>query len=464
MDRIKSGIESLDYVLHGGIPTGSSVLIVGTPGTGKTILVNQIVFNNSSAENKVLYFATMSEPQIKIMKFQQEFSYFDINKFQQSVIYCDLGSILSRDGTKRALAYIDELLLEYQPKIIVIDTIKTLSDMIQSNLEIRQFMLELSAKLAVWECTTFYLGEYTEKEIEERPESAIVDGIIYLSGTEEKKFQKRFLRILKMRGTSFESGEIFFKITSDGLNLFPRLHLDVSNEVYNRNFSQRLSSGNQDLDRLFGGGIPRSTVTIISGGTGTGKTLMSISFAFEGLRSGESVIYATFEENPKQLLNSALSIGMDLAPYIDSGKLIIVHISPVELDLDEHIFLIQDYVRKINASRLVIDSISSFELGVEDKIKYTDYIWSLTNFLKASGVTTVMIHEIHESIHVLEMTKHGISFVADNLILLQSKEIGLDMKRYVRIVKCRSSYHEMGLKEYQITKNGIQIDNETGQN
>jgi circadian clock protein KaiC len=400
----------------------------------------------------------MSEPQIKIMKFQQEFSYFDINKFQQSVIYCDLGSVLSKDGTKRALAYIDELLLEYQPKIIVIDTIKTLSDMIQSNLEIRQFMLELSTKLAVWECTTFYLGEYTEREIEERPESAIVDGIIYLSGTEEKKFQKRYLRILKMRGTSFESGEIFFRITDDGLVLFPRLRPDVNDETYNRNFSQRLSSGNQSLDKLLGGGIPRSTITLISGGTGTGKTLMSVNFAFEGLKNGESVVYATFEENPKQLLNSALSIGMDLTPYIESGKLTIIHVSPVELDLDEHIFTIQDLIRKNNASRLVIDSISSFELGVEDKIKYTDYIWSLTNFLKAQGVTTIMIHEIHESMHVVELTKFGISFVADNLILLQSKEIDLDVKRYIRIIKCRSSVHEMGLKEYRITNDGIQID------
>lgn len=460
MDRITSGIESLDYVLHGGIPAASSVLIVGNPGTGKTILVNQIVFNNASADNKVLYFATMSEPQVKIMKFQQEFSYFDINKFQQSVIYCDLGSVLSKDGTKRALAYIDELLLEYQPKIIVIDTIKTLSDMIQSNLEIRKFMLELSTKLAVWECTTFYLGEYTEKEIEERPESAIVDGIIYLSGTEEKKFQKRFLRILKMRGTGFESGEIFFRITSDGFVLFPRLHSDVSDEIYSRNFSQRLSSGNQNLDKLLGGGIPRSTVTIISGGTGTGKTLMSVNFAFGGLKNGESVVYATFEENPKQLINSALSIGIELAPYLESGKLIIIHVSPVELDLDEHIFLIQTYIRKMKASRLIIDSISSFELGVEDKIKYTDYIWSLTNFLKAEGVTTIMVHEIHESMHVLELTKYGISFVADNLILLQSKEIGLDIKRYIRVVKCRSSYHEMGLKEYRITQDGILIGNE----
>ena len=130
------------------------------------------------------------------------------------------------------------------------------------------------------------------------------------------------------------------------------------------------------------------------------------------------------------------------------------------MDLDEHIFLIQTYIRKMKASRLIIDSISSFELGVEDKIKYTDYIWSLTNFLKAEGVTTIMVHEIHESMHVLELTKYGISFVADNLILQQSKEIGLDIKRYIRVVKCRSSYHEMGLKEYRITQDGILIGNE----
>ena len=106
---------------------------------------------------------------------------------------------------------------------------------------------------------------------------------------------------------------------------------------------------------------------------------------------------------------------------------------------------------------MIIDSISSFELGVLDKIKYTDYIWSLTNYLKAQGVTTLMTHEIHHSMLVTELTKHSISFVADNLILLQYKEVGLEVKKYLRVVKSRSSRHEMNLREYQITSDGILI-------
>ena len=105
MDRISTGIESMDYILHGGFPQGSSVLIAGKPGSGKTILANQIIFKNASTDNKVLYLSTMSEPQVKIMKFQQEFTFFDINKFQQSVIYRDMGSILRKDGINRALAF-----------------------------------------------------------------------------------------------------------------------------------------------------------------------------------------------------------------------------------------------------------------------------------------------------------------------------------------------------------------------
>ena len=404
----------------------------------------------------------MSEPQVKVVKFQQEFSYFDIDKFQQSVFYYDMGSILRKDGTDKVLAFIDELLLKHQPKIVVIDTIKTLSDMIESKQELREFILDLSLKLTVWECTALLLGEYAEREIEERPESAIVDGIIYLSGTEEKKYQKRFMRILKMRGTNYDHGEIFFKITDNGLVLFPRLNADVGEQSYNRNFSKKLSTGILDLDAMMGGGIPASTATLISGGAGSGKTLMAANFAYNGLINGEPVVYATFEENPDQFINSALSIGLDFREYLKTGQFTLIHASPVELDMDEHVFLIKDYIRKQKASRLIIDSISSFELGVLDKIKYTDYIWSLTNYLKALGVTTLMTHEIHHSIQITELTKHGVSFVADNLILLQYKEEDLEVRRYLRIVKMRSSGHEMDLREYSITGSGISVGSRRG--
>jgi circadian clock protein KaiC len=460
VERISSGIKSLDYVLHGGIPSGSSVLVAGNPGTGKTIFANQVIYSNASKDCRVLYLTTMSEPQIKILRYQQEFTFFDIGKFQNSIFYYDLSGTLRKDGTPGVIAYIDELLQKHQPKIVVIDTIRTLTDMIESKHRFREFILDLSVRLTVWDCTSFFLGEYTECEIETRPESAIADGIIYLSGTEERKYQKRFLRILKMRGTSYEYGEIFFKINEKGITLFPRLKADPGENTVKTQGNTRISTGIGYLDGMLGGGIPRNTVTILSGGSGTGKTLMASHYALAGLKNGETVVYATYEENAEQLIAGALSAGIDFRPYIREGKLMLIYVSPVELDMDEHISVIQGYMKETKAQRLVIDSISSFELGIVDKVKYTDYMWSLANYLKTQGVTTLMTHEIHHSIEAAGLTKHGISFIADNLILLAFRETGMEFKRYLRIIKSRSSRHDMLLREYRITDQGISMPTE----
>lgn len=459
MDKISTGITALDDILGGGLPEGSSILVVGKPGSGKTILAHQMVFHNASEENKVIYLTTLSEPQVKIMKFQSEFDFFDKDKFQSSVIYHDLGSILRRQGYAQSLIAIGDLLRKHQPKLIVIDTIKTLADMVPTMFEFREFLLDLSLRLATWGCTALLLCEYAEDEIGIRPESSIADGIIYLSGTEEKKHQKRYLRILKMRGTGYVGGENIFKITKNGIDVFPRLNPNVSSQTYGH-FKTRVSTGVHGLDEMMGGGIPAGTTSLLSGSSGTGKTLLSLHFIYNGLLSGESAVYVSFEENPGQVIFGAQNFGFDLSPYIESGQLKLIYISPMELDVDEHTFHIQKIVKDSGAKRLVIDSISAFELGMEDKFKYTDYIYALTDYFKTQGITVLLTHEISDSSNISELTKYGISFVADNLILMRFVEQGFEAKRYIRVVKMRSSSHDSMLRELCIENgSGIFIGN-----
>lgn len=456
MDRIPTGIKTFDNIIGGGLPKGSAILVVGTPGSGKTILANQIAFHNASPDCKVLYLTTLSEPQVKVMKFQSEFEFFSRDKFQSSVIYHDLGSILRKQGYVHALITIDDLLKKYQPKLIIIDTIKTISEIVPSMLEFREFLIDLSLRLATWGCTALFLCEYGEDEIGIRSESAIADGIIYLSGTEEKKQQKRYLRILKMRGTGYIGGENVFKITAKGIEIFPRLTPDITLQS-NEYFRNRISTGIQGLDKMMGGGIPRGTTTLLSGASGTGKTLLSLHFIYNGLQSGEAAVYVSFEENIDQTVYGAQNLGIDLRPYLESGQLKMLYVSPMELDTDEHIYRVQKMVRDLKAERLAIDSISSFELGMKDKIKYTDYIYALTDYFKTQGVTVLLTHEIHDSLNVSEITKYGISFVADNLILMRFVENEMDVKRFLRVVKMRSSRHDTMLRELCIDENGMNI-------
>lgn len=457
MDRISTGVIALDDMTGGGFPDGSSILIVGPPGSGKTILAHQMAFHIASQENKVLYLTTLSEPQVKVMRFQNEFEFYDKDKFQSSVIYHDLGSILRKRGYSQTLTVIDGLLKEYQPRLIIIDTIKTIADMIPSTFEFREFLIDLSLRTATWGCTTLFLCESTEDEIGIRPEGAIADGIVYLSGAEEKKQQKRYLRILKLRGTKYAGGENVFKITDKGIEIYPRLMPDVALQAY-ENFKIKVSTGIPGLDKMMGGGIPKGTTTMVSGASGTGKTLLSLHFVYNGLQAGESVIYVSFEENINQIIYGAQNLGIHLLPYFVSGQLKMIYVSPMEIDVDEHIFIIQKMVKESGAKRLVIDSISSFEMGMRDKVKYTDYIYALTDYFKTQGVTVLLTHEIHDSSNVTELTKYGISFVADNLILMRFMEQGLEVKRYLRVVKMRTSSHDTTLRELHIDESGLTIE------
>ncbi len=456
MDRISTGIESLDNILSGGFPERSTILIAGLPGTGKTILAHQMMFSNASAAKKVIYLTTLAEPQIKVMKFQQEFEFFDCDKVQESVIYQDLGSTLRKYGPSKALAVISELIKVHQPYLVIIDTIKTIADMIPSLTEFREFLLDLSLRLTTWGCTTVLLGEYSEQDIEIRPESAIADGIVLLYGTEEKSHQKRYLRILKMRGTAYTGGENVFAIGSDGIEIYPRLNAAVSKQIY-YNFETKISTGIPKLDEMMRGGIPCGTTTLVSGASGTGKTILAINFLLAGLKKGEEAIFITFEENPKQIIQTCLNMGIDFQQYIDKGLLFLEHFSPIELDVDEHVYYIQKLANKKKAKRIVIDSISSFELGMVDKIKYTNYIFGLTDYFKTQEVSVCLTHEMRNSANVSELTKHGISYVADNLILLKFMESDFELKRYLRIVKMRGSSHSNTITEVIIDEDGFSL-------
>jgi len=456
LERIETGVLALDEILQGGFPKGSTVLLVGRPGSGKTILAHQMMFHNASKNQKVIYITTLAEPPVKVLKFQQQFDYFDINKFQQEVIYHDLGSILRKYGTGHAMKSIEDLLKTHKPTLIVIDTIKTISDIIPSLLEYREFILDLSMKLATWECTALFLGEYSEEDIEIRPESAIADGIIYLSGLEEARYQKRYLRILKMRGTKFIGGENVFTISQKGIEVFPRLNPITDKQIYEQ-FSKKVPTGVPRLDELTFGGLQKGSTTLLSGAAGSGKTILALHFIYEGLQQGENAVYVSFEENQQQIIEGALKLGIDLKPFIDNRNLKLIYYSPIELDVDINIFEIQKMVQHFNAKRLVIDSISSFEIGMENKVKYTDYIWGITDYFKTLGVTVLLTHEIQDSANISTLTKRGISFVADNIILLLFMEADFDVKRYIRIVKMRGSQHSTKLSEFRIENNRLDI-------
>lgn len=453
MERVKTFVPGLDEVLHGGIPEYATVLLTGMPGTGKTIMCQNIMFNVSkNTGRKVLYFSTISEPQIKVLRYQQQFSFFDPGSFMRNVIYQDTSAVIRRDGYDEIIQMINDLVREHQPVLVAIDSLKAIADRLASPREFSEFISDLGLHLSMWGCTVLLLGEYLEEELLGRPEATIADGIVYLYGTEEKKQQKRFLRVLKMRGTDFAPGEHTMVINAGGVEIFPRLNPVVGTQSYQTS-SRRLSTGIAVLDRMMEGGVPAGSATLISGATGTGKSLLGLNWLLQGCRDGEPGLLLTFDEHPAQILQTAASFGWEIASFIERGLMQILHISPIEVDVDRFLHRIQG-VAPENCRRVVIDSITTFEVGMSDKLKYNDYLWGLTDFFKQQGITLFLLNETPGLFDGDAVTKYGISYVADNIIMMQYLKDNFALRRLIGILKMRGSGHQKEMRELIIGEKG----------
>jgi circadian clock protein KaiC len=456
IEKIITGIPGLDQILQGGIPRFSTLLIAGKPGTGKTILTQNILFNNAK-DHKVLYITTLSEPQIKVLRYQQQFAFFDKSMFMDSVIFRDLGSTIRQKGVVEALSAIDALVREHQPALLAIDSFKAIGDILATPNDFRNFIADLTIRLSVWECTALLVGEYAEDRLENQPEAAIVDGIMYLYGTEERKRQKRYLRILKMRGTDYIAGEHDLHISGSGVEVYPRWGSDLTEQHYGQPRDHKEATGIEGLDQMLHGGLPAGSTTMVSGSTGTGKTLLSLKWLIQGCHAKEGVLMLSFDENPLQLAKNAASFGWPLQQHMETGLFHVIHVSPIEVDFFELVNTIKALVAKEKVARIVVDSISSFEIGMQDKIKYTDFLWGLVSYFKRMGVSLMLIDENKYLFSPPQMTKHGTSYLADNIIYLFYAQAGNELRRFIGVLKMRGSTHTKTINELIIEETGPKV-------
>ena len=298
--RLASGSPRLDSVLGGGILSNSINLIMGRPGTGKTILAQQYLFHNATAERPALYLSTVSEPLEKILRYGQSLTFFDTSLVGSGVIYEDLGQMLNERGLEGVLKQVVGLLRERRPSLLVIDSFKALRAFAPGDGEFRRFLHELAGHLSAAQITSFWIGEYDEAEATEAPEFAVADAILSLGVERIGDRESRVLQVLKLRGSGFTSGKHAYRVTSDGIIIFPRLADHVEGDTYDFR-SERISSGVSLLDDMLSDGYWRGASTLVAGPSGSGKTLIALHFVFAGAELGEQGIYATFQENPVQL-------------------------------------------------------------------------------------------------------------------------------------------------------------------
>ena len=450
VDRLSSGHDALDNVLGGGLPTNAVNLVVGLPGSGKTMLAEQYLFHNATVERPGLYFTTASEPLEKLVRYGQRLAFFDPTAVGRSVFYEDLGPILQRQGLAAALDRIVVGLRERRPGFLIIDSFKALQTYAADPLEFRRFIIDLTGRVSAMAVNSFWIGEYGVDEIASAPEFAVADAIIALESRRQGDRSARSLQVLKLRGSDFLSGAHAYRLSSQGLRVFPRL-ADIDDLPRYVLGDKRISTGNEQLDEMLGGGLWPGSATLIAGPSGSGKTLTGIQFLREGVRQGEGVVFASLQENPTQIERVAAGYGWDL-----SGVEMFYR-SPVDVYIDEWVYDLLSVVDRLGATRILVDSLSDLRVASPDATRYHEYVYSLGQRCSRQGISLLMTHEVHDLFGNGGIVDSQISHLSDNVLILRYLLGADDVRRAMIVLKTRGTDHEDHVREFKITRTGITI-------
>lgn len=466
VEKVPTGIWGFDEIAHGGIPSGRTTLLSGTSGSGKTIFAAQFLVTGILKYGESGVFVTFEETPADIIKNMEGFNwdlqlyidrgrlaFVDASPSEEDSIELgdfDLGAFMAR------LMY---AVKKVNAKRMAIDSISALFPRYTDQALIRRELFKISSKLKKMGITTIItgerLGEGDAKAGRFGVEEFVSDNVILLHNAVDETIgdRRRSIEILKFRGTTHETQDTPMLVRENGINVFPRpsLHYEA------REFPNvKMPTGIDGLDEMLFGGFYSNSITLTTGPSGVGKTVMCLSFVIEGAKRGEKGLMFAFEESEEELFRNAASFGWDLKTLVRNGLIKLYCSVPERLKAEEHFKHIQDITELYNVKRFVLDSLSSLK-RIYTPIKFREFSIGLNAYLKNKGVTSLITETTSSLLEVGEATETHYSSVADSVILMKYVEIEGKLKRMLVVVKARGMDHDKRLREAVIDNTGFHI-------
>lgn len=455
--RLATGIGGLDIILQGGFLKGDSYIIIGVPGTGKTIFSHQIAFHHIANGGRVIFLTVMTEAHARMISHLRSLSFFNLDAVNDSFFYISGYNVLEKEGLSGLLALIRNVIRQYKATLFVLDGLATIEDFAASGLDFKSFIKSVDAYSEVNGCTIMMLthrsgGGFLQAEY------TMVDGIVELTYELVNVRPQRIIHIPKFRGSAVLHGLHTFEITSAGVVVHPRLEALLSTTTYSPYKRNRVPFDVPRLNEMLRGGVFEGSSTMLLGPTGAGKTIFGLNFLAAGLNRGEACAHFGFYEPPTELVQKGASIGLSLEEHWQSGLLQIIWQPPLEWDVDALVENLLNIIEQRQVKRVFIDALGGFQQSLINSERLLRFWAALRNALRARAVTLFFSVEMN-SVYSgeVEVNIPGISAVTDNMILLRLAEFNSESYHLVSIIKLRDSHYDRTVRQFSVTENGIEI-------